>query len=117
MRGKVCFTGGLIKEVWPSRPNCRIHGAGLRRLKNEQSEIPLHFCTAGRLGCRACSNVMNTQKEALTGGGKQTMSDGNKSCRIKLSREVGKRGGFNEVVRERLTEELTLKQQPSDEGE
>lgn len=50
------------------------------------------------------------------------MSDGNKSCRIKLSREVGKGGlgccgGFNEVVREWLTEKLTFKQQPNDEGE
>lgn len=50
------------------------------------------------------------------------MSGGNKSCRIKLSREVGKRGlgrcgGFNEVVGERLTEKLTFKPQPYDEGE
>lgn len=68
-RGKVCFVGVPIREVRPSQPNCKIHHAGLGRLKNEQSEIPLHFCTADRLGCKGCSNIMNKQKKALTGWG------------------------------------------------
>ena len=48
------------------------------------------------------------------------MSNGNKSCREKLTREVGwgrieHYESFNEVVREGLIEKLTFKQKPKRE--